>query len=125
MSRTTASPNLTTQLNREPSREELEIARHLNDLSQGTTSAQRAAESYRGSEYQREAHEREDEAGGNPANHEHHDLSDTLQGFQAQQQTPQHVATAQQRASSTNSPSLSGQMCRYAGMNICEQTGRS
>lgn len=110
------SPPLPSQLTREPSRDELDIARHLTSVQQAREAY--AASSSTGEQTQQEAEGERMENGGSEA---HHHLRDSLQAF-AQGQRHQSVQDMQgvvmQQSQKQHRPVPSGtvpggQMCRY------------
>ena len=102
--------SMPTQLNRELSQQELEVAQHLLDHSQGIPQRQ-SSESRRSGEHARDMPRGDDERGNGISSQEHHDLSDSLQGFAQPYSSVQ--TTPSQRQPSAMTPG--GQMCSNCG----------
>lgn len=107
-------PNVPTQLNREPSQQELEAAQHLIEHSQSIQQRQ-PSESRQSDENARYAERDGDERSNGAPNYAHHDLSDSLQGFTPPYPSaqPQSNTVPIQRRQPANGMTPGGQMCRY------------
>ena len=111
--------NLPSQLQRAPSEQELEIARHLIEHSQSQPAVQ-LVESQRINGYMQEVRSAGSELGSDISNHEHHDLNDSLQGFAQPYGDAQGMQSSstptQRRQPSSGAIPPGGQMCRYTSL---------
>jgi hypothetical protein len=110
--RTALSPGVSTQLNREPSQQELEVAQHLIEHSQGVP-VQQPRETYAEEGFSQHAEGEQRENGGVVEGH--HDLRDSLQAFHQAYPTSQAVqgAPLPHRRVPPSGAMPGGQMCRY------------
>lgn len=109
------SPSLPTQLNREPSQQELEVARHLIEHSQGVSGAQQGREQFPVAASTEQMGHGEGEPRENGV---HHDLGDvqafTAQRYPSPSQAGQGAGMQPQQQRMVASGTVpGGQMCRY------------
>ena len=109
----TAGPSsLPSGLNREPSQQELEVARQLIEHSKSIP-AQQTPESHVARDHQPGEQRSNGEASSRVSNEEHHDLDDSLQSYVNPYPSSVNVTSTELRAPSSGVPTISGQMCRY------------
>lgn len=111
------SPSLPTQLNREPSQQELEVAQHLIEHSQGVSATQPGRDAYPAASSVEQAGPGESERRENGASDVHHDLRDvqafTAQRYPSPSQSGQGASMPQQPRMVPSGTVPGGQMCRY------------
>ena len=108
---TAASSSMPIQLNREPSQQELEVARQLIEHSQSIPS-QQSQEALRANAYAQDGSSYEGESSNGLSPQEHHDLGDSVQEY-SQPYPSMQTMTPTQRRSPASGLVPGGQMCRY------------
>ena len=100
-------------LNREPSQQDLEVARQLIEHSQSIPAQQQMLELHAAKEYQRGGHSENSESSSGLSNQEHHDLDDSSHEYTQPYPSPLNVTLTERTTPSSGGAAVGGQMCRY------------